>query len=317
MKINYKTICKRFNDHAASDSYDKPAALRVELTGFRSIHKAHRGRNGVGELVDLVTQVIEADGVHVAPSDRSNSITVYVRARTRASHGFGSDAGTFLRLRDAKGKYHSMELYKTWEENDIKVDGLMRALGEDTPAAFKPQRFNEFEQEEKEKVVKLVKDSNDAEGETSFRKERMRYEFARKFYQELVHDLDHERTEELQELVNFAGARIVTVFKFTDRVANWINPDYVDVSKQGLEIGFTERGTYNSLPATIRIAKVREIRMVKLADLGVELPRYYDHTDKMRVLPEQVEKVRRFAARFRSKQRKVIEKTLNEVRKVG
>lgn len=320
MKLNFKTICKALNAHAESDSYDKPATLRVELTGFQAIHKARAGRNGVGELVELVTRVIEAKGVHIATHDRSNLISVYIRACTRSGHGFGSDKGVFLRLKDAKGKYHSVECRTAWETDEIEVNNLSRVIGETVPAEFQAEEFAEYVKEQRSTVIKLVKQNETPEdaGELNqWAMEQMQRTFSKKFYQELVkHDLEDERLETFNKLLSFAGVSLVTLFVFTERL--WcISPDYVEETKQGLEIGWTERHTYNSLPATLRIVKTREIKMVKLADIGVETSGYYNHGDNMRILPEQVAEAKRFAARFRSKQAKVTEKIIQAARKAG
>lgn len=311
MKLNYKTICKALNAHAESGSYDKPATLRVEHTSFQPIHKAQRGRNGVGELVELVTRVIEAEGVHIANHDRSNLISIYIKSRTRSGHGFGSDMGVFLRLKDAKGKYHSVECRTAWETSEIEVNNLSRVIGETLPSEFEAEAFAEFVEEETAKVVGIKGKHPTVDTDS------LRRAFSKKFYQEIVkYELEDGRRERFDKLLSFAGVSLVTIFQFTDRV--WcISPDYVDQTKQGFEIGWTERHTYNSLPATLRITKVREIKTVKLADIGVETSGYYNHGDNMRVLPEQVAMVKRFASRFRAKQAKVTEKLLVSLERVG
>lgn len=311
MKLNFKSICKRLNQPTASDDYGSSTTLRVEHTSFQAIHKAQRGRNGVGELVELVTRVIEAEGVHIATHDRSNLISVYIMARTKASHGFGSDTGVFLRMKDAKGKYHSVEARTAWETSEIEVNNLSRVIGETIPADFEPEAFAEFLEEEAAKVIGIAKAKREVDTDS------MRRVFSKKFYQELVkYELEDGRTERFEKLLKFAGVSLVTLFQFTDRL--WcISPDYVEQTKQGLEIGWTERHTYNALPATLRISRVKEIKTVKLCEIGVEQSGYYDHTDRMRILPEQVTAVKRFASRFRSKQAKVTQRILESDRKAG
>jgi hypothetical protein len=68
------------------------------------------------------------------------------------------------------------------------------------------------------------------------------------------------------------------------------------------------RGTYNSLPATLKVEKTREIKTVKLKDLGIEQAGHYSHDDKMTVLPEQVEKAKKFAKHFDASKNKKLKK---------
>lgn len=315
MKTDYRKVAKELNEFAKAGTYDKPAVLRAEFTRFEAVHKAMRGRNGVGELVDLRTQVIEADGILIDPDPRLNYLSVYLNAVTRDGHGFGSDKGVFLRLKDAKGRYHSLTVKTEWKRSEINVDSLMRIIGEDAPSTLQPEEFKLGLEDRRSRVVRLVDSETDGT-ESEWELGQRRREFAKEFYRSLTRELDDGRTETLEAIMAHVGGKVVTVFLFTERYRIF-NPDYFEATASGFEVGWHDTQTYNSLPCVLKVSKARSIKTVKLSDLDVERSGYYSHGDQMRVLPEQVPQVKRFAARFRSKATKLREKALASALKAG
>lgn len=312
MSRNYKKICNELTEFAKSHDYEKPALLKVEHTAFRPAHKVSRGRNGVSELLELQTRIIEADGVYIHAWERSSLLTVYVSSPVRSQHGFGSERGSFVRVRDAKGKYHSFEAMTAWEESDINVNAMQRALGDYTPADYAPEEFKDFTEGKSTKVLKLVG------GEPVDRDlERLKREFAEKFYRDLVkYDLDDGRTERFEKFLTAIGFKLVAYFNFTERF--WgVSPDYFEQTRNGFEIGWTTKGTYNSLPQTLKVTKSRGIKTVGLSEIGIEGSGYYSHSDRMQILPEQVKEAKRYAARFRAKQQKITQAVVKQALKAA
>lgn len=310
MKINFKKLGKTLTEFANSSSYDKPAMLRVEHTAFQPLHKVSRGRNGVSELLELHTRVIEANGILIQPSERSSYVTVYVSSPVKTSHGFGSNRGSFVRVRDPKGKYHSFETFTAWELEDVRINGMINSLGSEAPATYAPDEFKEYLDAERESVVKLA--DRESPELSSWEIDRIRRQFAEKFYRELVkYDLDDARLERFEKFLDASGFKLVTYFNFTDKFS--MIPEYFDETSQGFEIGWTQTDTYNSLPQTLKVIKSRDIKTVSLAEIGIEGRGYHSHDDRMQILPEQAEKAKKFAARFRAKKNKVTEKVLSAV----
>lgn len=92
-------------------------------------------------------------------------------------------------------------------------------------------------------------------------------------------------TEDMREFLVSLGYSIVAEFEYTEKIqfrlphhgGGFIRPTYVKAIKNGLEIGWISSGTYNSLPQVLKIEKIKRIRTVKLADLGIERKGYYSH----------------------------------------
>lgn len=314
-KANYKKICKALTEFTKSDSYDKPALLKAEHTAFRAAHKVSRGRNGVSELLELQTSVIEADGVYINAWERSDLLTVYLSSSIKSNHGFGSERGSFVRVRDAKGKYHSFEAFTSWEESDINVDAMARALGEHAPSEYAAEDFKHFMETKTGNVVRLA--DGDSVQPSEYDIEQLKRRFAVKFYRDLVkYDLDQGRLQRLEEFIAHIGFKLVAYFSFTERF--WgVSPDYFEETSNGFEIGWTAKGTYNALPQTLKVTKSRGIKTVGLAEIGVEGSGYYNHSDRMQILPGQVDEVKRFASRYRSKQAKVTNDIVESALKAG
>lgn len=297
--VLFKKICRELNEFAESNDYRKPRCIRVEFTSFQDPHKAIRGRNGVGELVELSTQVIEADAVHVEQWERSNALAIYVKARTKSDHGFGPKSGIHLRVRDPKGKYYSLDVYPRWEKEEIDVGRFQSLFGYESAAEYDADGFKEFMSEESTKVVRLADDSTELDETAASRI------FTQSYYRELVsYQLKDGDAEEFEKFLTFKGWKLIKCFVFTERF--WgISPKYLEHSDKGLELGWMTHSTYNSLPCTLKIFKARGISTVKLSDLGVEEAGYYSHHDQMRVLPEHADRAKRFARKFKAKTEKI------------
>lgn len=309
--ILFKKLCRELNEFADSNDYKKPACIRVEFTSFQPIHKAIRGRNSVGELVELQTQVIEADAVHVEQWERSSSLAVYVQARTRSSHGFGSESGIYLRVRDPKGKYHTLEAYPKWERDEVEVNRFQSVFGYVEAADFQPNEFKEFREENGMKILRLASPGGaieESEIMDDSNREAMARTFTQEFYKYLInYQLKDGDTEDFEKFLEFRGFKLVKCFVFTDRF--WgISPKYFDHGARGFEIGWRTNSTYNSLPQTLKVFKSKGIKAVKLADLGVEGAGYYSHHDNMRVRTEQVKAAKQFGSRFETKARQITER---------
>lgn len=307
MKINYKKLSNDLTDWAQSSDWKRNRTLRVELTSFEPVHRVNRGRNGVSELVELQTVVTEADGVYIETKPRSSLLEVYVSSKVRVEHGFGSkDRGIVIRYRDAKGKYSSINVYP--QHYDTELGTLRHVFGYEVGATLDPEGFKYFVDQSTEDVITLA-GTKPEPSESDLTK--LKREFTDKVYYRMVSDLERGCEQELVKLCEHVGLKLVKTFAFVQRY--WVSPQFVNVTSSGIELGWYTNQTYNSLPMVLKISKVKEIRTVKLKDLGIERAGYYSYTDNMQVLPEHVEAAKRFANKFDNAKTKAVKRALEEV----
>lgn len=304
MRVNYRKLGNDFTQWAKSGSYDKPRTLRAELTSFNPVHRVNRGRNGVSELVELQTIVTEASGIHFETNPRSSLLEIYINSRVESEHGFGrKDRGVLIKVRDAKGKYHKLNVYPSHYETEL--NGLRALFGYEVGSAFDPEDFKRFRESNTDDVLTIAGTKPEL---TSNEVRDLQRKYTDTFYYAMASELERGDQQSLEKLCEFLNFRLVTVFKFVQRY--WVSPQFVNVTSSSIEIGWKTNQTYNSLPVVLKVSKAREIRTVKLADLGIEDAGYYSHNDNMQVLPEQVDAAKRFASRFKNAKARAVKRVL-------
>lgn len=298
---DFQKFAKMVNEQVSNSKWDNKRVLKVEHTGFNPLHRVASGRNNVSKMLELQTILTEATEVHFETEARSSAINIYINSQVQVDHGFGRYKGIFLRLKDARGKYHSMTLKNAWERKDIQVNRLLRVLGAEAIVKANEGPFNEFVKEEKAKVVTLLGAKEEEPGQTEWVMRRMREQFAEQFLQELVNlDVMSSSRRWLEELCAACNVGIVRMFEFTQQFSVW-NVQFLNVGARSLEIGWTKSNTYNSLPESLKITLTKDIPAVGLSDLGIEGAGYYSHDDKMYIPSSQVKAAKAFASKFRAK----------------
>jgi hypothetical protein len=160
--MDLKKLAKQLTEYAKSSNYDNHRSIRAELTGFETGHRVDHGRNGVSELLNLQTQVIELNGILIENSSRCSLLSIYMHATVKSSQRcFEHNETTFIKIRKANGKYEHCELAGTHKEI---IDRLQWLLERPDLADFDAQSFERFvyektnESQEAKKVTHLVKD---------------------------------------------------------------------------------------------------------------------------------------------------------------
>lgn len=117
--------------------------------------------------------------------------------------------------------------------------------------------------------------------------------------------------EDVRAALESQGYSVLTEFAYTHEIryelphhggGSHIHPEYVKPVRNGIEIGWISRGTYNSLPHVLKVEKITEIKTVALRDLGLETTGNHSHHYQCTVLPEQADAAKAFfSQRFKAR----------------
>jgi hypothetical protein len=310
---NFQKVVKSMNEAVAKSTWDNKLVLKVEHTAFNPLHRVASGRNNVSRVLELQTVLTEANEIFFETESKSNTVNVYVNSNVAVVHGFGRYKGIFLRLKDSKGKYHSIATKNEWERKDIQVDYLMRVFGVDSLCSFEADSFTEYFENERAKVIGLLGvavESEDPQWAQNQASDTLKHEYAKNLLQEIVnYDLGSDRMERFQKLCTHTGVSLIRMFRYVQRFTIY-RTDFMNVSDKCIEIGWTQSNTYNSLPETLKITLVKDIKTVNLCDLGIESSGYYSHDDRMSIRADQIEEAKAFARRFKTAKNKCLTNTI-------
>lgn len=299
-KRYWKALSAQFNEFA-KDSWRRtaPRVIKVEQTGFFSAHVGHRGLNhDESTLLDFSTRLIEAREIFFAGGANEYGLHIYLNSTVHSRN-----AGTYIEM---KRMYNGLP-GKTFS-------GALYDHADEVPYFFKQciPLHELFSEEYAEFVAEIKANPKDEDGEEIRTDDwalqhRFEKESARK-----VNDLfQHYSQNELQERLAKAGVKVSVFFRFTHEISapriphglGWCGkPEYVKLIKGGIEIGWIGSGTYNALPHVVRITRTREIKAVRLMDLGIESAGYYRHDQRCSIPKYQARKARAFfKSRFSGK----------------
>jgi hypothetical protein len=107
---------------------------------------------------------------------------------------------------------------------------------------------------------------------------------------------------ELGKRLADAGCKVVDAFIYHDRIT--ITPEFVHASGFKVEFGYQSKHTYHSLPRTLTIDFAPNLKLEKLADLGIETPGYYSHDSRHAVLAADADAAKQFAKRYQARRDK-------------
>lgn len=286
MKIDLRNINKTLNEGLSG--WDSTHTLKVSREGFEPKHTVHAGRNEVSKLVDYSKTLIEADSIYIMKpfKDSPSYYRVLIGSRVKNNHGFGNDYSYYFRVK-LNGKYYDLYLKEDWDLENCNVNRLKNLFGYELSSL--KEKFEGSNTEPIKSLRQLTED----------------------YYQRFV-KFSMDRESDCEEFFKSVGASMVRRFKYFKCVS--FSADYVKVLRNGVEFGFKTNDTYCSLPVIIKIERVRQIKTVRLRDIGLEESGYYSHSDNLEILPEQVEAVKRFKKRFDRNKKQVIEQVLKEVK---
>jgi len=299
--MNFKKLTKEFNQAIKSDdSYQ--SSIMVEEHIFTQRHGIDAGRNGVSKVLSFERVLTECRELRILTNSKSERIRILLAESTRREHSFGQEKSIYVKLK-VNGKYDDFTMQKR-SENHFAFERMFDSV--DVLSIFKTEYDAFVESNKLDGTIDL---------ETKKQNERSEYELKRLFKGELFKnllDLLVYYRREFDEKLKLLGGEVVDIFEFSREIN--VYPEFVEELKNGVEIGYETKQTYNSLPQTIKITRQKnQTKTIKLADIGVEGRDYYSHDDRMAILPEDLEKVKRFQKRFQSKINSRIERAIKKV----
>jgi hypothetical protein len=307
--MNLKKIVKELTEYAETRNYKNEGFIKLELTGFMPSHKVGYGRNGVSELLELKTTIIEADGILIEPPSKYGTFCLFVNSPIKIEHNFnGATKGTFIKIKTSESKYKSFAIqqgedrYKNVYDHLDKPDFTKLNTFKDEFNEFCTKKLSQFNN------ITHIEDLIDG-NERSPNERELTDEFNLKQIENVVRYKFNK--PELTEFLEFFNIKLLQFFTFTDKF--YINPEYINETKSGFEIGWMSKETYNSLPWTLKVEKCNKIDQVKLKDIEIEQAGYYSHDDRMTILSEQVDAAKAFNKRFKTNKNKALNNILKKV----
>lgn len=262
-----------------SHTWEKPRHAIVSIQEFAQMDRFNAGRNGVSDVVQLVTKTMEADSIYFDKSGRRGYVSLYLQAGTRSNHGFGSDGQSMLIVfRDSKGRRDSVEVQDAWDSDKIEVERILRLVENQV---FKGLKYwSHKHQDRKARIIK-----------------RLQHEL--KYHSSMARG---KLSKVIQYLFKRSGLELIECIPFTHRYWGLMyTTKYIKNSKARIEFGMKSVSTYCSLPWTLTIElRKSELNLIKLCDLGVEEAGYYSHHDNMKIRPEHLKQVKAFHKRFKT-----------------
>lgn len=306
-----KKLNKELNDYVNADSYKSSKGLLLEHTSFNRLHSVGSGRNCAPTLLTLQTVKTEINGVLFEKDGEFYNI--YMKAKNNSGHG--RDNRFVIRYRK-DNKTKSIIVQKNWDTDKVEINTIRYDFGDDL-AKLLTTEYKAWLAIERDDLETNVTNIKAAMGVAGAKEDDRDYEseFTVDFYQRLIQDLDTDRDyslEKLKKVADAAGIEILTVFEFTHEF-RFIRPQYVKQTKSYIELGLQPAATYNSLPEVIKISKIKEVKTVGLAEIGVEGPGYYSHDDRMQILPSEVKAAKAFSKKFESSKRSMLNRVKKEV----
>lgn len=299
---DYKKLAKEFNEYVDASSWNSPKMIQAELTGFfEGIHRVSSGRNGVSQLLELQTKIIECEAVHFETSHDSPFIRVYLKSNVKQTHGFGRYESNLIQLRDSKGKRINFSVCETWNREDSEIGAFQSKFGYDSGPELFPEDFKSWKQ-----YASLE------DGECPKRA------FTMEVYRGIISDLGryhNGKSEKLEAICEKLNFKLDGIFSYSESFS--ISPKYVKRLKNSIEFGWETNSTYNSLPMTLKLTKSSGPKVEKLSDLGIESAGYYSHNDRMLIRADQAKEAKAFQRKFSKSYNEMVNETINKALKAS
>lgn len=271
--MNIKSVFEDLNKYVNKSDYNNSRMLKIELTRFVHTHKFGSGRNTGSKLVDLQTSLIQADKVHIETFPYSNRLEVFIHSPI----GYSSDSafsrcsqGHFIKVQDKLGKFHVIDVTDT-DDNKIG-ERFERALGVEPILTLNKSKLKD-DRKRREEALKLYADF-------------YRYTFL------------NGTKDDVKALFGIAEVNLITEFQYTERFSLYSGASFIKQVRGGIELGWYQTSTYNSLPLVLKITGVKAVKTVQLRDIGVEKTGYYSHHDQLEILPEQCKNAKKLLSKF-------------------
>lgn len=271
---NLRKLNKEFNAHLeSSTNWKHHRSILINTKSFTQVDILSGRRNNVSSVVQLENKLIECSSAYWLTGTRWTP-ALYVKASAHESHGFGSETQVLLVYKDIKGRKDSMELFRSWDFDQFEVRDYM--ISENRIEKLKGKSWSVCH-----RYMRLLK-----------------YQFKRLLYSEM-HDLERGKiTEDLSDFCKMLGIDLLEAIPFTHKFAMH-GLQGVKRSKSSIKLAIKNVSTYCSLPETLEIIFCsKEPALLSLAKLKIETRGYYDHSENLKIRPEQLKEAKKLQREF-------------------
>lgn len=273
---NLKKMNSEFEKHLSSSrSWKHHRSVLIKTKQFKQVDILSGRRNNVSSVVQLENKLIECSSAFWLTGTKWTP-ALYVKASAHESHGFGSKSQVLLIYKDIKGKKDSMELFRSWDFENFEVRDYMIS---------------------EKRIEKLQGKSWDARRRyMNFLKNR----FKRELYDSMSSLERGEIPLELFNLCHLLGIDLIQSIPFTHKFPMH-GFSGVKRTKTKVKIALKKVSTYCSLPSTLEIVFCKKAPdLLNLSKLNIETPGYYDHSENLKIRPEQLKESKKLLREFNS-----------------
>lgn len=296
---------RKFINSLTSDAFDeKRSTIILTEKYFDQSHNAISGRNGMSTLVDLKEVVSEIDDIYCEKSNKYGLLSIYFNIPTLKQPEEHSMLVEF-KLGNKNNKCIIRPDATTWLHHLFAFNTTFHKA--------MPTYFEHFKKT-------FMKSEDSVEFGKNFLKEldnEINYplEFERQIHSELK-GMNPEHiieTDIFKSLCEYNKVEIKYTFMFNKQIS--CRPEYFIETNNGIEVGYLNIMTYNTIPRVFRIEKIKKLPTTLLLELGLEWQGHYDHSDKFQVLNSQVEEVKSFNAKYLKNKKKFLNNVIAKVSK--
>lgn len=264
---NLRKLNDKINAHI--DYWEEKSAV-VSIESFEPLHIADTQRNNTSMLMDFQKKIINCQNLYlIRPtylSADSKTLILFIKSKGNEDKNYSNTVRRYVEYKDDKNRKCSM----TITVESLKSHFLLGQLIEKDIEDSSFENSQEFEEKVKTRLDSLAWKLNSDD------------EYGEKAIQDF-----------------FKSLNLTLLNHFCYNYEYTISLNKVNVSDKKIQLAYKDVRTYNTIPGLITIELMnRPLELIKLHELGIESKGYYDHTDKMSILPEQKDEVLNFMKRF-------------------
>lgn len=271
---NLRKLNTEFKKHLeSSDHWKNHRSILIKTKRFTQVDILSGRRNNVSSVVQIENKLVECSSAYWLTGTRWTP-ALYVKASAHESHGFGSKTQVLLIFKDIKGRKESMELFKSWDFEQFEIRDCMIS----------------------ENRIEKIKDKS-----WDVRRRYMnflKHTFKKALY-DSMYDLEHEKIpEDLSKLCSFLGIDLLEAISFTYKFTMH-DLKGAKRTKNTIKLAIKNVSTYCSLPSTLEIIFCKsEPKLLRLSELKIETSGYYDHSENLKIRPEQLKEAKKLQREF-------------------
>lgn len=271
---NLRKLNKEFNTHLeSSTNYRHHRSILVKTQSFKQVDILSGRRNNVSSVVQIENKLVECSSAYWLTGTRWTP-ALYIKASAHESHGFDSKTQVLLIFKDIKGRKESMELFRSWDFEQFEIRDYM--ISENRIEKLQGKSWNI-----RHRYMRFLK-----------------HEFKRLIYSEMHYLESGKITEELSSFCKMLGIDLIEAVPFTHKFSMH-GLKGVKRSKNSIKFAINNTSTYCALPETLEIIFCsKEPALLSLAKLKIETSGYYDHSENLKIRPEQLKEAKKLQREF-------------------